>query len=81
MTEEEVHTCTPGATVYYCPTANDTESDCHGGFDVCCARPDLHQQLIPCSLAHCHKAHQAHSWEPQPGMRPVRCEGYSKETS
>ncbi|WP_097982839.1 hypothetical protein [Streptomyces sp. f150] len=77
MTEEEPHACEPGATVYYCPTADDTESDCHGGFDVCCTAPDTHQQLIPCSLAHCRQVHPAHSWEPQPGMSPVRCEGYS----
>ncbi|MFH9812536.1 hypothetical protein ACH4NO_18310 [Streptomyces olivaceus] len=42
-TETEAHVCKPGATVYYCPTSGETESDCHGGFDVCCARPDLHQ--------------------------------------
>lgn len=41
--ETEVHVCKPGATVYYCPTSGETESDCHGGFDVCCDRPDLHQ--------------------------------------
>ncbi|MFJ3699548.1 hypothetical protein ACIPW9_36400 [Streptomyces sp. NPDC090052] len=39
------HVCKPGATTYYCPTVGEIESDCHGGFDVCCARPDLHQPL------------------------------------
>ncbi|WP_097930918.1 MULTISPECIES: hypothetical protein [unclassified Streptomyces] len=76
---DEPHACKPGATTYYCPTADDTESDCHGGFDVCCSTPRLHQQLIPCSLAYCRQAHQAHSWEPQPGMNPVRCDGYSSD--
>lgn len=41
--ETEAHVCKPGASVYYCPTSGETESDCHGGFDVCCDRPDLHQ--------------------------------------
>lgn len=27
---------------YYCPTSGDVEDPQHGGFDVCCARPDLH---------------------------------------
>lgn len=70
------HACKPGATTYYCPTAGDTESDCHGGFDICCARPDLHQQLLPCSWAFLRRDHGPHSWEPQPGMTPVRCEGH-----
>lgn len=73
---DEPHVCKPGATVYYCPTANDTEADCHGGFDVCCAQPDLHQQVLKCSLAHCGQVHPPHSWEPQPGMKPVHCEGF-----
>lgn len=38
----EQHVCKPGANLYYCPTSGRTESDCHGGFDVCCDRPDLH---------------------------------------
>ncbi|MFE3381348.1 hypothetical protein [Streptomyces anulatus] len=73
---DEPLVCKPGATVYYCPAANDTESDCHGGFDVCCAAPELHQQLLLCNLAHCQQVHPPHSWEPQPGMKPVRCEGF-----
>lgn len=78
---DDPHVCKPGATVYYCPAADDTESDCHGGFDVCCAAPDLHQQLLKCSLAHCRQAHPPHSWDPQPGMSLVRCEGYSSDPS
>jgi hypothetical protein len=62
------HVCKPGASVFYCPTAGETESDCHGGFDVCCGRPDLHQQLVPCGLAVLKRPHNAHPWEPQPGM-------------
>ncbi|MGW0920147.1 hypothetical protein ACWD3J_14155 [Streptomyces sp. NPDC002755] len=37
------HVCKPGAARYFCPTSGKTESTCHGGFDVCCDRPDLHQ--------------------------------------
>lgn len=29
--------------VYWCPTAGEYESPCHGGFDVCCRRPELHR--------------------------------------
>lgn len=76
---DEPHFCKLGTTVYYCPTAGATESDCHGGFDVCCFAPRLHQQLIPCGLAYCRQAHPPHSWAPQPGMTPVRCEGYSSD--
>ncbi|MFD5491564.1 hypothetical protein ACFWH4_01150 [Streptomyces sp. NPDC127091] len=72
----DAHVCKPGASVYYCPTGGETESDCHGGFDVCCARPDLHQSLLKCSRAQLHYPHGPHSWEPQPGMNPVHCEGY-----
>lgn len=73
--DDDQHVCKPGASVYYCPTAGETESDCHGGFDVCCGRIDLHQQLVPCSLAVLKRPHNAHPWEPQPGMDPVHCEG------
>lgn len=41
--DAEPHVCKPGAILYYCPTSGRTESDCHGGFDTCCDRPDLHQ--------------------------------------
>lgn len=74
---DELHVCKPGASVYYCPTCGETESDCHGGFDVCCDRPDLHQQLVSCSFASLQQPHDGHSWEPQPGMTPVRCLGTS----
>ncbi|MEU0098210.1 hypothetical protein [Streptomyces sp. NPDC006267] len=81
MTEEDEHVCKPGATVYYCPTAGDTESDCHGGFDTCCSATDLHQQLA---------AHQVQpgvlpSGPPgtqlgaTAGMDPVRCEGFGSD--
>lgn len=73
--EDDDHVCKPGASVYYCPTAGETESDCHGGFDTCCDQPDLHQSLIPCSLAVLHQSHDAHAWQPQPGMSPVHCVG------
>lgn len=45
MTDEPEHVCRPGATVYYCPASGETESDCHGGFDQCCDRPDLHRPV------------------------------------
>ncbi|MGZ0231157.1 hypothetical protein [Streptomyces sp. CPS1] len=44
--DDEEHVCKPGAQLYYCPTAGEVESDCHGGFDVCCGRPDLHQPIV-----------------------------------
>jgi hypothetical protein len=47
----EEHVCKPGAGLYYCPTAGEVESDCHGGFDTCCDRPDLHRPIPTC--AHC----------------------------
>ncbi|WP_327712402.1 hypothetical protein OG912_32280 [Streptomyces sp. NBC_00464] len=42
MTDADEHVCKPGASEYFCPQAGEIESDCHGGFDVCCGRPDLH---------------------------------------
>ncbi|MGQ4437972.1 hypothetical protein ACN6LI_003338 [Streptomyces violaceoruber] len=42
-TETQAHVCKPDAIAYYCPTSGETESNCHGGFDACCDRPDLHQ--------------------------------------
>lgn len=42
---EGEHVCKPGARLYYCPASGETESDCHGGFDICCDRPDLHQPV------------------------------------
>ncbi|MFB6955490.1 hypothetical protein ACFCYB_00280 [Streptomyces sp. NPDC056309] len=72
------HVCKPGARLYYCPAGGEVESDCHGGFDVCCARPDLHQPLLKCNHARLRQLHCPHPWEPQPGMDPVYCEGYSE---
>lgn len=40
--EHDDHACKPDARLYFCPTAGEVESDCHGGFDVCCGRADLH---------------------------------------
>lgn len=77
---DDVHVCRSGASVYFCPTAGETESDCHGGFDVCCDRPDLHQPLIPCAWAVCKQSHDGHSWEPQPGAPLVYCEGTTGRT-
>ncbi|MFI2426534.1 hypothetical protein ACH5A7_20965 [Streptomyces sp. NPDC018955] len=42
-TDDAEHVCKLGSSVYYCPTSGTIESDCHGGFDTCCDRPDLHQ--------------------------------------
>ncbi|NEA52377.1 hypothetical protein [Streptomyces sp. SID10815] len=70
------HVCKPGASNYYCPAAEEIESDCHGGFDVCCGHPDLHQTVLPCALAVLRRSHAAHGWEPQPGMTPVHCPGH-----
>lgn len=28
--------------LYYCPTVREVEHATEGGFDVCCARPELH---------------------------------------
>ncbi|MFF8412863.1 hypothetical protein [Streptomyces omiyaensis] len=44
---DRTHTCPPDPSTYFCPAAGGTESACHGGFDTCCARPDLHQVLDP----------------------------------
>ncbi len=32
-------------SLYFCPASGEVESPGHGGFDVCCDRPDLHQPL------------------------------------
>jgi hypothetical protein len=48
--ESDAHVCKPDATTYYCPTSGEMESDCHGGFDVCCDRPDLHTAEAPSGL-------------------------------
>lgn len=31
--------------LYFCPTSGHVECPTHGGFDVCCNRPDLHQPI------------------------------------
>ncbi|MEU9310907.1 hypothetical protein [Streptomyces sp. NPDC048256] len=43
---QDGHVCKPGASTYFCPTSGQTESDCHGGFDQCCDRPDLHTPAV-----------------------------------
>jgi len=45
--------------VYWCPTIDGFESACHGGFDVCCAHPELHRT-----------DRALDSWEPLDGVRP-----------
>lgn len=37
--------------LYFCPTAGEVESASHGGFDVCCSRPDLHRAPTRAELA------------------------------
>ena len=32
----------PCRPIYFCPVSGENESPCHGGFDNCCAHPDLH---------------------------------------
>ncbi|MFF7142291.1 hypothetical protein ACFZB5_13715 [Streptomyces nodosus] len=41
-------------------------------------KPDSIQPVLTCSSAHFLHPHGPHSWEPQPGMDPVYCEGYSQ---
>ena len=37
---------------YYCPTADDFECcGLHGGFETCCAAPELHQVLTESQVA------------------------------
>lgn len=31
---------------YFCPASNEVECGVHGGFDTCCARPDLHHPVV-----------------------------------
>ncbi|WP_328344633.1 glycosyl hydrolase family 28-related protein [Micromonospora sp. NBC_00421] len=33
--------------MWFCPTSGETECGVHGGFDVCCNRPDLHRPVEP----------------------------------
>jgi hypothetical protein len=37
---------------YFCPAAGEVESACHGGFDVCCSRPELHEPIEMCDCGH-----------------------------
>jgi hypothetical protein len=37
--------------LYFCPTAGEVESARHGGFDVCCAAPELHRPPTAPELA------------------------------
>lgn len=36
---------------YFCPTSGDVESPRHGGFDVCCDRPELHRPVTAPNLS------------------------------
>lgn len=57
---EPEHVCKPGATTYFCPASGETESDCHGGFDQCCDRPDLHRPIAETGACPaCRRADQA----------------------
>ena len=42
--------CCPDA--FYCPAGGETECPRHGGFDICCARPDQH---VPMDLLAWHE--------------------------
>ncbi|MFH8627800.1 hypothetical protein ACH4A8_38935 [Streptomyces vietnamensis] len=33
---------------------------------------------LPCNWAHSRVGHEPHNWEPQPGMKPAHCPGYSE---
>jgi hypothetical protein len=37
--------------------------------------------VLPCNWTHTRHEHTPHGWEPQPGMDPVRCPGFTKEPS
>lgn len=79
----EEHVCKPGTGLYWCPTSGQTESDCHGGFDVCCDRPDLHRPIAPvqqpaaadgeetlCRCGHGRAYHDAKYFDPQCRLCP-----------
>ncbi|MES9522424.1 hypothetical protein [Streptomyces capoamus] len=68
---DEEHVCKPGATVYYCPTVGEVESDCHGGFDVCCSRPDLHR--LACGKTQGVGGHRYSPCARTPGHREAYC--------
>ena len=41
----------PDSGPYYCPESGEVEDPRHGGFDVCCGRPDLHAPMVGRDLA------------------------------
>ncbi|MEU7978336.1 hypothetical protein AB0B63_07360 [Micromonospora sp. NPDC049081] len=43
---DAIHNATP-CKMWFCPTSGETECGVHGGFDVCCHRPDLHRPVEP----------------------------------
>lgn len=51
LTGDRVHTIAvpsgagDGCRLHFCPTSGDVECPTHGGFAVCCNRPDLHQPI------------------------------------
>lgn len=56
-----------------------------GGFKAAIAQPAVGEQpetqetpVLPCNWAHTRTDHTPHRWEPQPGMDPVHCPGYSR---
>lgn len=61
----DAHVCRPGASVYHCPSSGQIESDCHGGFGVCCDRPDQHTPAV---------VEPAEAADKTPA--PVVCEGF-----
>lgn len=58
-----------------------------GGYVTCaridCPEPDaastlLERRRVPCSSVNLRLLpHQPHDWEPQPGMEPVHCPGFT----
>ncbi|MGW1930442.1 hypothetical protein [Streptomyces sp. NPDC001919] len=36
---------------------------------------------VPCNWAHSRVGHEPHNWEPQPGVQPVHCPGYSESAA
>lgn len=42
----EPHCAEHEGDLYFCPTSGEVESPCHGGFDVCCDKPELHRAVI-----------------------------------
>lgn len=55
-------TCNPCEPLYWCPTAGQMESPCHGGFDTCCDRPDLHQDVCACGCGEVILPTDNHPW-------------------